>query len=205
VPEGKWEKAQRARGKPAEFQVWEECMLTQLTRNWWAVALRGVIAILFGVVALVLPGLTLEILVLFFGAYVLVDGLFAFIAAFTNRGGHESWWVLLLEGLLGIAAGLITIFHPGLATLVLIYIISFWAIVTGVLEIVAAVRLRKEIQGEWLLALSGIVSMAFGFLLLLFPAAGALTVTWLIGLYAILFGVMLLGLGLRLRKRGAAH
>ena len=180
-------------------------MLTQLTRNWWAVALRGVFAILYGVLALVWPGLTLEILVLFFGAYMLVDGVFVIIAAFTNRAGHDSWWVLLLEGLLGIVAGLITFFNPGLATLVLVFVISFWAIVTGVLEIVAAIRLRKEIQGEWLLALSGVLSLALGVLLLIFPAAGALTVAWIIGWYAILFGAMLLGLGLRLRKHGAHH
>jgi uncharacterized membrane protein HdeD (DUF308 family) len=175
-------------------------MLTQLTRNWWAVALRGVVALLYGVLALVWPGLTLEILVLFFGAYALVDGVFAIIAALTNRAGPDRWWVLLLEGLVGIAAGIITFLRPGLTTLVLLYVIAFWAIVTGVLEIVAAIRLRKEIQGEWMLALSGIASLALGVLLLLFPATGALTVAWLIGIYAILFGVMLLSLGLRLRK-----
>jgi uncharacterized membrane protein HdeD (DUF308 family) len=179
-------------------------MLTQLTRNWWAVALRGVIAILFGVVALAWPGLTLEILVLFFGAYALVDGIFAIIAAFTNRSGHDKWWVLLLEGLMGIAAGIITLFRPGLATLALVYVISFWAVVTGILEIVAAVQLRKEIQGEWMLALSGIVSLLLGVSLFLFPAAGALTLTWLIGAYAILFGAMWLGLSLRVHKRGMA-
>jgi uncharacterized membrane protein HdeD (DUF308 family) len=185
--------------------VKEEDMLTQLTRNWWAVALRGVVALLYGVIALVWPGLTLEILVLFFGAYALVDGVFAIIAAFTNRTGHDRWWVLLLEGLVGIAAGIITFLRPGLTTFVLLYVIAFWAIVTGVLEIVAAIRLRKEIQGEWMLALSGIVSLIFGVLLLLFPATGALTVAWLIGIYAILFGVMLLSLGLRLRKHGTHH
>lgn len=179
-------------------------MLTQLTRNWWAVALRGVIAILFGVIALAWPGLTLEILVLFFGAYALVDGIFAMIAAFTNRSGHDKWWVLLLEGLVGIAAGIITFFRPGLATLVLVYVISFWAIVTGILEIAAAIQLRKEIRGEWMLALSGIVSLFLGVSLFLFPAAGALTLTWLIGAYAILFGAMWLGLSLRLRKHGMA-
>jgi len=180
-------------------------MLTQLSRNWWAVALRGVVAILFGVMALVWPGRTLELLVLLFGAYALVDGVFAIIAAFTNRAEHDRWWVLFLEGLVGIAAGVITFLRPGLATLVLLYVISFWAIVTGVLEIAAAIRLRKEIPGEWMLALGGIASLVFGVLLLLFPAAGALTVAWLIGVYAILFGVMLLSLGLRLRKHGTHH
>jgi uncharacterized membrane protein HdeD (DUF308 family) len=177
-------------------------MLTQLSRNWWAVALRGVLAILYGVLALLWPRLTIEILVLFFGAYMLVDGVFAVIAAFTNRTGHDSWWVLLLEGLVGIAAGLVTFLSPGLTTIVLLFIISFWAIVTGVLEIIAAIRLRKEIHNEWLLAFSGVVSLALGVLLLIFPAAGALTIAWIIGLYAIFFGAMLLGLGFRLRRHG---
>lgn len=109
-------------------------------------------------------------------------------------------WILLPS--VPIAAGIITLLRPGLATLVLLYVISAWAIVTGVLEVVAAIRLRKEIQGEWMLALGGIASFVFGVILLLFPAAGALTVAWLIGAYAILFGAMLLGLGLRLRTRG---
>lgn len=180
-------------------------MLTQMTHNWWAVALRGVIAILFGVTAFVWPGLTLEILVLFFGAYAVVDGVFAIIAAFTNRAGHDRWWVLLLEGLVGIAAGLIAFLRPGLATLALLLVIAAWAIVTGILEIAAAIRLREEIQGEWLLALSGIASLVFGVLLILFPSTGALTITLLIGAYAIVFGVTLLALGLRLRKRGTLH
>jgi len=180
-------------------------MLTQLTRNWWVVALRGVFAILYGLTALMWPGLTLEILVLFFGAYALMDGVFAMIAAFTNRAGHGSWWVLLLEGLVDIIVGMIAFSRPGLTTLVLLYVIAFWALTTGILEIVAAVRLRKEIEGEWLLALSGIGSFVFGVLLLFFPAAGALTIALMIGVYAMLFGVMLLGLGLRLRRFGLPH
>jgi uncharacterized membrane protein HdeD (DUF308 family) len=150
------------------------------------------------------PRLTLEILVVFFGAYVLVDGVFGIIAAITNRAGHDRWWVPLLEGLVGVAVGIITFLLPSIATLALIYLISFWAIVTGVLEILAAIGLRKEIQGEWLLALSGVVSLVLGVLLLLFPAAGEITISWLIGIYAILFGIVLLGLGLRLRRLGAA-
>ena len=174
-------------------------MFTQLTRNWWAVTLRGAIAIFYGLTALVWPRLTLEILVLFFGVYALVDGIFAIITAFTNHAGASSWWLLLVEGFVGIGAGLIALSNPGLTILVLLYIISFWAIVTGVLEIGAAIRLRMEIQNEWMLALSGIISIVFG-VLLLFPVTGILTIAWLIGVYAILFGVMFLSLGLRLRK-----
>jgi uncharacterized membrane protein HdeD (DUF308 family) len=177
-------------------------MLTQFTRNWWVVLLRGAVAILFGALALAWPGLTLEILVLFFGAYMLVDGVFAVIAALTHRAGHDRWWVLLLEGLAGIAAGVITFLIPGVATLALLLLIALWAIVTGVLEIVAAIGLRKEIRGELLLAISGIASLILGVLLLIFPSAAEVTITWLIGMYAILFGAMLLVLGLRLRKLG---
>jgi uncharacterized membrane protein HdeD (DUF308 family) len=180
-------------------------MLTHLTRNWWVVALRGLFAIVFGLFALVWPRLTLEVLVLFIGAYALVDGVFAVIAAFTNRAGHDSWWVLLLEGLVGIAAGIVILLQPGLATLVLLYVIAFWAIVTGVLEVVAAIQLRKEIPGEWLLALSGLASLILGALLLIFPAAGAVAVAWVIGVYAILFGVFLFSLSLRLRQLGQLH
>jgi uncharacterized membrane protein HdeD (DUF308 family) len=178
-------------------------MLTHLSRNWWALVLRGVVAILFGLAAIVWPGLTLEVLILVFAAYMLVDGVFALIGAFTNHTGHTSWWVLLLEGLLGIATGIVTFLFPGLATIALIYIIAFWAMATGILEVIAAIRLRKEIRGELLLAISGIVSFGLGLLLVLFPAAGVLTVIWFIAIYAALFGGMLIGLGLRLRKHGA--
>jgi uncharacterized membrane protein HdeD (DUF308 family) len=183
----------------------EKVMLAQLSRNWWAVALRGIIAILFGLTAIVWPRSTLVILVLIFGAYMLVDGIFAIVAAFSYRAGYPSWWVLLLEGLMGIAAGIIVFASPALTTILLIYLISFWAIVTGIMEIFAAIQLRKEILGEWMLALSGIVSLVLGILLLLFPVWGEVTIAWLIGVYAILFGAMLLGLGLRLRKLGAHY
>jgi uncharacterized membrane protein HdeD (DUF308 family) len=186
--------------RKGEIHGKEQGMLKQMTQNWWAVLLRGAVAILFGALALVWPGPTLEILVLFFGAYVLVDGIFAIIAAVTHRTGHDRWWVLLLEGLVGIGAGIITFLLPTVATLALIYLISIWAIVTGVLEIIVAIGLRKEIQGEWLLAIGGIVSLILGVLLLIFPSAGEVTIIWLVGVYAIIFGAMLLGLGLRLRK-----
>lgn len=177
-------------------------MLTQLTRNWWVVVLRGVVAILYGLTALLLPLATLQILVLFFGAYAIVDGIIAIIAAVTNRAGHDRWWLLLLEGLLGIGAGVIVLLRPGLATLVLLAVIGAWAMVTGILEIIAAIQLRKEIHGEWLLALGGLASIVFGVLVWLFPTAGAVTIAWLIGWYALIYGGSLVGLGLRLRKHG---
>ena len=177
-------------------------MLNQLTRNWWVVALRGVLAIFYGLIAFVWPGLTLEVLVLFFGAYALVDGVFTIFAAVSNRSGHSRWWVLLLEGLVSVVAGLVAFILPGLTTLALLFVISFWAIATGILEIIAAIALRKEIEGEWMLAFSGVGSIIFGAVILTFPLAGAVTIAWLIGVYAIFFGVMFLNLSFRLRKFG---
>ena len=174
-------------------------MLDVLARNWWALALRGVVAILFGLAALVWPGLTLTALVLLFGADALVDGVFAVVAAIARAGRERHWWALLLEGLLGIAAGVVTLAWPGITGLVLLLFIAAWAIITGVVEIVAAIRLRREIEGEFLLGLGGALSVLFGLLLIVRPGAGALAVAWLIGIYAILFGALLLALAVRLR------
>jgi uncharacterized membrane protein HdeD (DUF308 family) len=171
-----------------------------LARNWWAIAIRGVAAILFGLLAFLWPGLTLAALVLLFGAYALVDGIFSIVAAVGGRTGDAPWWALLLEGILGVAAGLVTFFMPGLTAVTLVYVIAAWAIVTGVLEIVAAVRLREQITGEWWLVLSGVLSIVFGGLVMLAPAAGALAITLWIGAYALVFGALLLALAFRLRR-----
>ncbi|MGH2522060.1 MAG: HdeD family acid-resistance protein, partial [Anaerolineales bacterium] len=140
------------------------------------------------------------VLVLLFGAYALVDGLFALITGLTRYGESPRWWVFLIEGLVGIAAGILTFVWPGLTGVILLYLIAGWAIFTGVFEVVAAIRLRKEIDNEWLLALGGVASVIFGVLLVLRPAAGALAVVWLIGAYALIFGALLVALGLRLRS-----
>lgn len=171
-----------------------------LSRNWWAVAIRGIAAIIFGVLTLLLPGITLAALILLFGAYALVDGVFALVAAARGRDETQPWWALVIEGVLSIAAGIVTFAWPGLTTLVLFYVIGSWAIITGVLEIVAAVRLRKEMKGEVWLALSGALSIAFGLLVYLFPVAGALALVLWTGAYAIVFGALLVGLSLRLRN-----
>ncbi len=178
-------------------------MVTQLARNWWVLVLRGLAAVIFGILAILWPGLTITVLVLFFGAYALVDGIFAVIAAITHRAGHDRWWVMLLEGLVGIAAGILTFFYPAVTALVLLYFIAAWAILTGILEIMAALRLRREIEGEWLLVFSGILSVLFGVVAVIFPGAGALAVIWLIAVYAIVFGLLLIALGLRVRGWGS--
>jgi len=174
-------------------------MIGVLARNWWALALRGFLALLFGFLAFAWPGLTLAALVILFGAYVLVDGIFALVAAVRAAEAHERWWMFVLEGIAGVAAGLITFMWPGITGLVLLFLIAWWAIITGVFEIGAAIRLRREMAGEWALGLGGLASVIFGLLLLFRPGAGALAVIWLIGLYAVVFGVLLLMLAFRLR------
>jgi uncharacterized membrane protein HdeD (DUF308 family) len=171
-----------------------------LAGNWWALALRGLLAVLFGITAFVMPGLTLAALVLLYGAYALVDGVFAVVASLAGRTFGTPWWAMLIRGLLGIAIGIVTFVWPGITELALLYIIAAWAVVTGGFEIAAAIRLRKEIRGEWLLVLSGAISVLFGLALMVYPAAGALAIVWLLGSYAIIFGVLLLVLGLRLRS-----
>jgi uncharacterized membrane protein HdeD (DUF308 family) len=171
-----------------------------LARRWWAILVRGIAAIVFGVLAFVLPGVTLAVMVLLFGAYAIVDGIFALVAAARGRAAGQPWWALVIEGVLSIAAGIVTFAWPGLTALLLLYVIGAWAIITGVLEVVAAVRLRKEITGEFWLALGGIASIIFGLALYVFPAAGALAVVLWTGVYAIMFGVFLVALSMRLRS-----
>jgi uncharacterized membrane protein HdeD (DUF308 family) len=173
-----------------------------LAQNWWALALRGLVAIAFGVACFLWPFPTLLVLVLLYGAYALCDGIFAVAAAFSRRQRRGHWWALLLEGLCGIAVGVITFFWTGITELALLYLIAFWAIVTGALELAAALRLRASIPGEWALALSGLLSILFGFVLLIWPGATALALIWVIGAYAIVFGILLLGLAFRLRAWG---
>jgi uncharacterized membrane protein HdeD (DUF308 family) len=172
-----------------------------LARNWWLIALRGVAAIVFGILTLVRPGISLAVLILFFGAYALVDGIANIIAVLRRREGERPWWALLVEGLVSVAAGVVAFVAPGLTALTLVYLIAAWAIVTGAFEIGAAIRMRKEIKGEAWLVLSGLLSIVFGVLVMLSPGAGALAMVMLIGAYAVVFGVLLLALSLRLRNR----
>ncbi|HEX9455686.1 MAG TPA: HdeD family acid-resistance protein [Candidatus Binatia bacterium] len=176
-----------------------------LAQNWWVILLRGIAAIIFGLITFVAPGISLAALVLVFGAYALTDGVLAVVSAIRWRGETDRWWMLLLEGLVGIAAGVATFVRPDLSALALLYVIAGWALVTGVLEIAAAIRLRKIITGEWLLALIGIASVAFGIMLALFPAAGALALIIWIGAYATATGALLIALAFRLRAWGGAY
>jgi uncharacterized membrane protein HdeD (DUF308 family) len=174
-------------------------MLSMLARNWWVLALRGVLAIIFGILAIIWPGLTLLVLITLFGAYALVDGIFAVIAGIASYGKNERWWAVLLEGIAGIVLGVLTFLWPGTTALVLVYFIAAWALLTGIFEIAAAIRLRKEIEGEWMMVLSGILSIIFGLFLIVAPGAGALGLIWVIGAYAIVWGILLLILAFRLR------
>ena len=171
-----------------------------LTHNWWALAIRGVAAIIFGILAFLWPGITLMSLVLLFGAFAVTDGVFAIIAAVNAASTEKRWWWLLIEGLLSIIAGVLTFFWPGITALFLVYLIGFWAIFTGVFAIVTSIRLRKEIEGEWILALSGLLSVVFGAVLVIFPGAGALALIWWIAAYALASGVLMLILAFKLRR-----
>lgn len=173
---------------------------SMLRRSWWLLLLRGIVAVLFGLTLWLEPGISLSALVLLFGAYCLVDGIFSLWTAIAGPRDNESWWLLLLGGLVGIGIGILTFMSPGVTALALLFYIAIWAIVTGVLEIVAAIRLRKEIDNEWMLLLAGLVSVAFGVLIAARPQAGALGVLWILGFYAIVFGVLLLILAFRVRK-----
>ena len=169
-----------------------------LARNWWLIALRGLFAVLFGLAALIWPNLILVSLVFLFGAYLLADGLLAVIAGVSRHNGSQPWWLLLIEGLMGIGAGVLTFLSPGLTAIALLYLIAVWAIITGMVEIVSAIRLRAEIENEGLLALSGILSVVLGVVLVIWPGASALGLVWLIGAYAVVFGLLQIALGFRL-------
>lgn len=174
-------------------------MLDGLARNWWLILLRGICAIIFGVLTFMWPGLTLITLVLLYGVFALVDGGLAIGAAIMGSQPVPRWW-LALVGVFGIAAGAVTLAWPGITGLVLLFFIAGWAIAAGIFEIVGAIKLRKEIDGEWMLIASGVLSVLFGVLVLMFPGAGALGLAFAIGMFAIVYGALLVAFSLRLRK-----
>lgn len=173
-----------------------------ISDNWWLLLVRGLAAIAFGVLAWLVPGVTLATLILLFGAYALVDGIAGVYHAIVGRKTHEDWVVMLLWGLVGIGAGIVTFLVPGITALTLLFYIAAWAIAKGVLEIVLAIRLRKEIEGEWLMVLGGLLSVVFGVILMVWPGAGILTLVWLLGIYAIAFGIVLVYLAFKARSFG---
>jgi len=177
-------------------------MLTIFTSRWWVLALRGMIAVLFGLAAIAWPAIALTVIVLFFGVYALVDGVWAIFLGLIIRREVSHWWVWLLEGLAGVVIGVLVFRWPVITTLVLLYLIAYWGLVTGMFEILAAVQLRKVIKGEWLLVLGGVLSVLLGAFLAVFPKPGVVVLVWLVGAYAILFGILLFAFALRLRSLG---
>jgi uncharacterized membrane protein HdeD (DUF308 family) len=175
-------------------------MLDMLMRNWWALALRGTAAIVLGILAFLWPGITLTVLVWFFAAYLLVDGVFAVLAGLRAAEAHERWWPLAIEGALGLLAGAIALLWPALALLTFIYIAAFWAILTGLVMVTAVLR-RRSVHGMRFLLAGGVLSLAWGIVVIVWPIAGELALAWWIGAYAILFGLFMLSFGLQLRRR----
>jgi len=174
-------------------------VLHALAKNWWLLLLRGIAGIVFGALAFAWPGLTLLTLILLYGAYALADGVIAIIAAITGNAPKGRWW-LAIVGVLGIAVGAFTFMLPGMTARILLYTIAGWAVAIGVFQIIGAIRLRKEIDNEWLLILSGAISVLFGLAIVYNPGAGALGLVWVIATYAIIAGVLYIGLALRLKR-----
>ena len=174
-------------------------MLQTLARNWWAIVLRGVFAVLFGLGTFLWPGITLAVLVLLYGGYLFVDGILAVLWALKRRREGSFAWGVFLAGLASLAAGVLTLLWPGVTAIALLYLIAVWAIVRGVFEIVAAFHLRRELTNEWLLALNGVLSVLLGVILIVAPGAGALAVLWLVGSFVIVVGILMIVLGFRLK------
>ena len=192
--------------KKEEGMTHPQATLPAETGHWWALALRGAIAILFGLAALLRPGIAVEALILLFGAYALVDGVFSIVGVFGGTRGGTPRWLLFIEGVAGILAGLIAFALLGLTAFLLLYLIAACAIVTGISEIAMAIRLRKEISGEWAVIVGGAFSVLFGVILAVVgPVAGLLSLVWLIGIYAVAFGIMLLIAGFRLRSEESGN
>jgi uncharacterized membrane protein HdeD (DUF308 family) len=180
-------------------------MFGLVTRQWWVFAIRGIAAIVFGVATFIWPAVTLAVLVFLFGAYVLVDGVALLVALVRgDADARRHGWAVAIMGVLGIVAGVATFMWPGLTALSLLYLVAFWAITTGAFQIIAAVALRRELDGEFWMALGGLASIVFGVLLVAFPGTGLLSLVWLVGIWSVVFGVSSLGLAYRLHAVDAA-
>jgi uncharacterized membrane protein HdeD (DUF308 family) len=175
-------------------------MFNLMTQNWWAIELRGFAAVLFGIATFMWPGVTLSVLAPLFGAYAMINGIFAVIEGIRRDVSQERWRPLLFEGAISIVLGVMAFAWPGLTAMGLLFLIAFWAIMTGVFEIITAIRLRHEIRGEWVMALIAILSMAFGLLLLAFPGPGALSEILLIRAFVFAIGALMIALAFKLRS-----
>jgi uncharacterized membrane protein HdeD (DUF308 family) len=170
-------------------------------RHWWTLLIRGIVAILFGLAALLIPGITLLFIVLLFGAYALIDGIGAVVLALQERRATSNWWIPLLEGIVGIVIGVVTFFWPHITVFILLYLIAIWAILTGITELATAFAIRGITVLEWTLGIAGALSIIFGLLLFIFPRGGILALLWLVGIYAIIFGIVLIVRAFQFRSR----
>lgn len=175
-------------------------MISSLATNWWAVMIRGILGIGAGIITFLWPGITLAGLVILFGAYALLTGILSITGAIKAVHRHDRWVALVFEGIAGLIASAVTVVWPATTLFALVYVIAAWALIIGALEIAAAIKLRKQVRGEWLLALSGGLSIAFAFLIAIAPLAGALVIALWFGAYSLVFGIILIALGLRLRS-----
>ena len=175
-------------------------MLNVLANNWWVVLLRGIAAIVFGLLALLWPQISISVLVLLFGIFAIADGIFSITSELRRYGEHARWWVLVFEGVAGVGIGIVAMAWPQITAVIFIYLIASWGLLTGILEILAAIRLRNELEGEWFLILMGLLSIAFGALIFFFPDAGLIALAWILGIYAIMVGLLLITLSLRLKR-----
>ena len=173
-------------------------MLQRLTQFWWLIVLRGVVSILFAIVAFTNPKLAFEALIILLGIFLLADGATAIFLGIRMRGHDDDWWAILLEGAMGVGLGLVALINPELTAAGLVLVLALWFLETGVFEIATAIKLRAEIDNEWLLGLAGVVSIALGALMIFNPNAGTISVMWWLGFYAAAFGALLIGLGVRM-------
>lgn len=174
-------------------------MAREVLDRWWAVVLRGAVAVLFGAATLIWPGLTLGVLIVLYGIYAVVDGAFGLLGLLSGARPEHPWWVRLLDALVSLGAGLVALFWPGITSLALLWLVAGWALAKGVLQIILAVSLRRRMSNVRLLALAGVISVILGIVYVLFPQAGILSLVWVLGLYALVYGIVLFARGLALR------
>lgn len=175
-------------------------MLTSFKRLWWVFLLRAIVAIVFGILAIVFPGLTILTLATLFGVYSLFDGISSVVVSFSSRLQDSQWWVHLIEGIVGVIVGILVLTYPDIAALALIFMIAAWAVITGIIEVIAAIHLRKEIENELWLGLGGLISIVFGVIIFRFPMAGVQAIGVVVGIYAIVFGAIFGMLAFRIRN-----